>query len=424
MELNEYTDLIEKLVINGVTINESTWEFLSKNMPLDFIEKHIHDYPFDMIDLAKNENLTIDFVNKYINLFQKDKIIYQLSHKISIDIESIKIDPHVKLSEFTFEHDISFAYLSFIKCCKKDGLCEFYQKFYKPYNSKNNPRDCDSCGHDNYIDYCYQMVGRLYTENYFDEKNYALIMYKDILYLVSKKFVKIAINILRTQNIKQEIHEYSFGDENFMHFLSENKGISFQEKFDTKDIYDWEWSKVKVNREQYILIHDLLKQEDRRGDILYEFDTTFLDNIVNKNIDISIFFEKITEDIDIDLNVLNTYDKRIDLFKLLIDVKSREIEVNNYLLDYIPIDFILDNINYDWKWGIFCKRKNISLPIVKKIYKVVSERNKHEYYRHTLDWSEITKLPFVTKELILENPELPWDLVSLINSKESIDLDW
>lgn len=419
MELNEYTDLIEKLVINGVTINERTWEFLSKNMPLDFIEKHIHNYPFNMINLAKNENLTIYFVNKYIHLFQKDKIIYQLSHKISIDLESIKIDPHVKLSEFTIEDDISFTSLSFIECGKEDGLCEFYQKFYKPYDSKNNPHDCDSCGDYDYIGECYQMIGRLYIQNYFDEKNYVLIVYKDILYLVSEKFVKFAIDILRTENIKQEFYRYYSEDNNFMSSLSENKGISFQEKFDTKEIYDWQWGKIKVNKEQYILIKDLLKEEDLKENILYDFDTIFLDNIVNKNIDISIFFEKIREDID--LSVLNTYDKKIDLFKLLIHGKYRKFEVNKYLLDYIPIDFILNNINFDWKWENVFKRKNISFSMLKKIYKVVSERNKDENYNYTLNWSEITRLQFVTKDLILKNPELPWDLVSLINPINSVD---
>lgn len=45
-----------------------------------------------------------------------------------------------------------------------------------------------------------------------------------------------------------------------------------------------------------------------------------------------------------------------------------------------------------------------------------------KYYSNNLSWSNITNLFFVTKELILENPELPWDLKSLCLYKNGVGL--
>jgi hypothetical protein len=403
---SEFIEIIETVIKNGRVINDCTWKYLSETMDIKILEKYINN--FNIKALCKNKTITIDFIKKYLHLFERDYIISQLSNKIKIDYSDIKQDPHVTLSNTkTYKNieysDFEFNYKDILLMCDKQEyqLCEFYKKWFREYNPKNNYYSCNSCGD---LESCYEMIHNLYNMSLFNGKSYSLINFKkeNNLHLVESKYIKLAIDILINDEYILSKSRF-LGEDNFIKLLSKNKGISFKDKYESKDLIDWNWDYIVSNSTEYSLVKNLLKNTEDNEHYLYDFNDLFLDGIIDKNINDKFFYDKLLNLDKNNKNILKNY-KKIDLLlETLIEKKTNDNYYINDLIEYVSLDCIIKNKDFDWEWDTILKRKDITFDFIKECY------NK----KVKLNWYIIVNKSFITKDLILSNPTFPWPLQSL-----------
>ena len=166
-------------------------------------------------------------------------------------------------------------------------------------------------------------------------KEYCLIK-KDTLHLVELKYIKQAIDILNEECIFTKSR-----DDNFIKLLYQNKSLSFKDKYNTKDLIDWNWDYIVSNSNEYILVKDMLQNEEDNQHYLYDFNESFLDGIIDKDINQKFFYDKLMNLNNDGKQLLKKYNK-IDL--LLITLIQNDNDKDSYyindLIEYVSLNSI------------------------------------------------------------------------------------
>lgn len=385
--------------------NELNWCFISEHCSKDFIIKHKddHDYTFYWAYVAKNKNIDLKFVQENMDYFVRDEICIMLNKKIAVDLDFILKDHHVKLGQNQFIDDISYREIEIIypKC---EEVCENYKPFYKEYDPTNNPHDCASCGDYSELYKCSGIQNSIYSSDVIYDPVY-LIDYKKTLYIIDKKYLTKACEILKSGKklVSEPDNLYSFMDS-----LSYNKSISLQEKLDTNDI-EWNWEKVyyahqyeftKETRDQikFLIGKDSYIFKEIESKTL-NFSTGFLDEILDGKKDVS-YLENLTKD---QVEIIKNYHRKDELIKKILNYEGYKtyfmIKSVSSLCD---TEYIKNNLDEKWDFETVFEKKEADFEFLKFVYN--SDVSKF------IPWKIVSKKRWVTDELIIENLDMPWEI--------------
>lgn len=425
VNINFY-NLIENMVEAEREIN---WSMVSKNAKIDFIEKHLDDprYLFNWDDIASNIHITIDFVKKYYSYFIKEDVIAESSKYVIDDIDFIRNDKkHVEILGEEEYKQICITKLQFVTCENNGEICENYEKFRTPYNPRNNPYDCDSCGDYDHRDSCYDvMVKDLYDRRRF-YKDHALFNFKDKLYIVPYEYAEVAVDLLlaglKINKPDKGGSIRTFMDKNILTVLTQNPGISIEDQLETKDVIAWDWDayqyNTRITKEQFEQIRPLMDECKREylDEYFTEVNHELLDKVLNNEIEVSFFtavlatksYDKNTDDAV--LQVLKSYDKIQKLIKKLVDDYPQNIRYDFFYTfsDIVSFDTVLENLDIDWNLPKLVDRDDITFDIIKKIHEYRSRTNKS--FMSNLSYGQISAKDWVTEDLVLQNLDFPWSL--------------
>ncbi len=394
MDKKEYFELIEELFLKKKELID--WSYVTEQIEdMKFVEEHIdeYEYPFDFEVLASNKNLTIDFVIRYIDYFKRYEISAQLNQHISENMEFILEDPHVSLKNKKIYRGTEYYEFKQKYSCKDEesyGICEYYKKIASEYYGDHEPGEVD-CGL-----ICHDIYG--------NDHDYplSLISYNNNAYIVHQNLTEYAIDIL-INNDKVPTYTYLYGV--FLN-LSLNPYISLQTKLDTRHIISWDFDAI-MKKCSYT--------ERKQIEKIYNIDNNhkeIFDKILEDKTKWKLFIEKLKNTTQETKDALKEYNKREEL----VDLVMSQFDLDHYwfwcdnISDILSIEFIQNHLDYKyWNFDKILSRDDLTFEFCKKLSHIAKESKERE-----IDFRKMHTASFVTKELILENLDFPWDLRALL----------
>lgn len=394
MDKKEYFELIEELFLKKKELID--WSYVTRQVEdMKFVELYIdeYNYPFDFEVLASNKNLTIDFVIRYIDYFKKYEISAQLNKRIDEDIEFILDDPHVSLKNKKTYRGVVYYEFKHKYNCKDEEICDYYKKTASEYYGDHEPGEvnCDLICHD------------LYGND--NDYTLSLILYNNNVYIVHQNLTETAIDML-ISNDKVPTYTYLYGV--FLN-LSLNPYISLQTKLNTRHIISWNFDAI-MKRCSYT--------ERKQIEKIYTIDNNhkeIFDKIIEDKTRWKLFIEKLKNSKQETEDALKEYSKREEL----IDLVMSQFDLDYYLFwcddisDILSIEFIQNHLDYKyWNFDKILSRDDITFEFCKKLSYFAKESKEKE-----IDFRKMHTASFVTKELIMENLDFPWDLRALLTEQ-------
>lgn len=320
------------------------------------------------------------------------------NYRVEKNFSFVSNDHHVSLKNKKkyrgyYYFDYSFTHSN---CKYDDILCDYYKNIDLEKNWDENELDCGVAGY------------LIYKAR---EGEVNLILYKDQLYLIDKNLTEKAIDILI--ETKRITASYRFN--NLFDILSLNPCISLKDKLETRHLVKWNFALIlgKADTEMRIFIKVSL------GIDINEENKKLFNEILRDNSKWKSFIDALRESKEDIIDTLKIYDKKEELIEIII----KEFNLEHYscwcqnISHVMSIEFIEKHIgDCDWDFENILKREDLTFEFCKKL-SLLKPR-----YEGQIDLRPMHNAHFITKDLVLNNLDFPWETRILIKRLPNHDL--